>query len=141
MSYSIQNAAVSFGNWRMENFSMEIPDGKFVSIVGPSGCGKTTVLKLLAGLALPQSGKILFGAEDVTAVPAEGRGVGFVFQGDALFLHMTVFENAAFGLQMRNEPDLRKKVSEALSLVHLGGFEKRRIDGLSGGERKRVAIA
>ena len=85
--------------------------------------------------------KCFFGKNDVTAVPAEGRGTGFVFQGDALFSHMDVFGNVAFGLEMRKENGLQGKVREALRLVHLEGFEKRKIAGLSGGERKRVAIA
>ncbi len=141
MAYTLQNISVTFGNWAMKNLSLEIPEGKFVSIVGPSGCGKTTLLKILAGLEQPSAGRVFFGSNDVTNVPAEERGVGFVFQNDALFSHMDVFHNVAFGLEMRKEKDLQKKVSAALELVHLSGFEKRKIPGLSGGERRRAAIA
>ncbi len=141
MSFRLENVTVSYPNWLLENFSMEIPSGKFVSIVGPSGCGKTTILKIFSGLVMPEKGKVFFDSKDVAGLPPQERGIGFVFQGDALFFHMSVFENVAFGLEMRKASGIKEKVAAALGLVHLVGFESRKIEGLSGGERKRVAIA
>ena len=141
MQFALEKVSVTLGAWKMENFSIQIPQGSFVSIVGPSGCGKTTVLRLLAGLTKPDKGKIFFGSHDVTNIQAEERGVGFVFQGDALFPNLGVLGNVSFGLEMRKEEHVREKALHALKVVHLEGFENRKIDGLSGGERKRVAIA
>src|SRR3989344_1470242 len=135
------SVSVSFENWSMKNFSLKVPSGSFCVIVGPSGCGKTTLLRLVAGLQELESGKIFFAKKDITKLPAEQRDIGFVFQNDALFSHMSVFENVAFGLAQKKESENEKKVKNALSLVHLEGFEKRSVTTLSSGQRKRVAIA
>src|SRR3989344_3302652 len=141
MSYSLERISHSLGSWHMTDFSLEIPEGKFVSIAGPSGCGKTTLLKILCGLEEPASGRVLFSGTDVSNMPPEKRGVGLVFQSDALFGHMDVLGNVSFGLEMRSDSEAKNKALAALRLVRLEGFEKREIAGLSGGERKRVAIA
>lgn len=123
------------------DFSAEITSGSFTSIVGPSGCGKTTLLKTISGLLEAETGRIFFGEKEVTIIPAEKRNTGFVFQGDALFSHLNVFDNIAFGLRMRKEKNIEEKVLKALELVHLKGFEKRNVNNLSGGEKRRTAIA
>lgn len=119
------------------------PSGELVALLGPSGSGKTSLLRLIAGLELPDSGTILFHGHDVTNVPARERNVGFVFQHYALFQHMTVSENIGFGLSVRDvKPDIaRERVRELLQLVQLEGFEKRYPRELSGGQRQRVALA
>ncbi len=141
MKLKMQGIRISFPGWEMDDFSLEAPSGSFTSIVGPSGCGKSTILRAIAGLEAPQKGKVFFGAKEVTSTPAEERDVGLVFQGDALFSHINVFDNVAFGPRMKKEKNIEGKVASALSLVHLAGFEKRDTTTLSGGEKKRVAIA
>lgn len=117
--------------------------GELVALLGPSGSGKTSLLRLIAGLELPDSGTILFHGDDVTNVPTRERNVGFVFQHYALFQRMTVFENVGFGLRVRDEKPLiaRERVRELLQLVQLEGFERRYPRELSGGQRQRVALA
>lgn len=141
MSISLQKISVSYPGWAMRNLSLEFPQGSFTSILGPSGCGKTTLLRLIAGLEAPESGSILFSGKDVTAEPAEKRGVGFAFQADALFSHLNVLGNVAFGLEVRGEKNVEQKAKHALEAAGLSGFEGRGIEKLSGGEKKRVAIA
>ncbi len=141
----------TFGTYKaLDNVSLEVPDGKLVSLLGPSGSGKTTLLRILAGLEFPdsvQTSRVLFHGKDVTATPAGQRGVGFVFQHYALFKHMTVAANIAFGLNSlprRNRPPrntIKARVNELLGLVQLDGFGKRYPSELSGGQRQRVALA
>jgi len=140
MKVSIEKVSVLFKDWEMKNFSLKITKN-FTSIVGPSGCGKTTLLRVLSGLQGTEKGKIFFNENDVSQLPPEERNIGVVFQGDSLFSHLNVFENVAFGLKMKKHKNISQKVSKALSLVHLPGFEKRKVTNLSGGEKKRVAIA
>ncbi|MCR8643504.1 ABC transporter ATP-binding protein [Paenibacillus sp. N1-5-1-14] len=123
--------------------NVEIGSGEFFTLLGPSGCGKTTTLRMIAGFYYPSEGRILFGEQDVTSLPPNKRNTGMVFQNYALFPHMTVFENIAFGLQTRKEPKviIRDKVERALAQVHLETYGTRRIDQLSGGQQQRVALA
>ncbi|MEK6957493.1 MAG: ABC transporter ATP-binding protein [archaeon] len=141
MRIELKGIGVAYKDWKLENFSSVFKSGSFVSVLGPSGSGKTTLLRLLCGLEKPSSGKILFGEKDVTKTAPEERNLGVVFQGNSLFSHLDVFGNVAFGLKMKKEKDLEKKVSEALRLVHFEGFGRRNVNFLSGGEQKRVAIA
>jgi len=150
MSISIRSITKTFGPYKaLDNVSLEVPDGSLTALLGPSGSGKTTLLRIVAGLefADPQSGAIHFHGEDVTQVAAGQRGVGFVFQHYALFKHMTIADNIAFGLTVlpaKKRPksaEIRARVGELLSLVQLEGLEKRRPDQLSGGQRQRVALA
>jgi len=122
---------------------LEIRDGEFMTLLGPSGCGKTTTLRIVAGLEKPDSGEILFQGERVNDIPPYERGIGIVFQDYALFPHMTVFKNVAFGLEMRRLPreEIERKVKHALELVGLAGLENRYPEQLSGGQQQRVALA
>jgi iron(III) transport system ATP-binding protein len=123
--------------------SLDVERGEFFGLLGPSGCGKTTTLRMIAGLEQPDAGLIAFDERDVTSMPAERRGFGMVFQNYALFPHLNVFENVAFGLRARHKPtpEIRERVRGALELVQLPGYERRRVDELSGGQQQRVAIA
>ena len=123
--------------------SLTIKEGEFVSLLGPSGCGKTTILRMVAGLVAPSRGRILLGTEDVTALPPNKRGLGLVFQSYALFPHLTVFENVAFGLRRRKVTgtELDRRVREALARVRLEAYGERFPRQLSGGQQQRVAIA
>ena len=131
----------------VNNFNFEIPDGKLVGLLGPSGCGKSTALNLLCGLQKPTSGRIFFGEDDVTDLPAEHRGVGMVFQNYALYPHLTVKQNILFPLQnLKGEAKLSKQVMlekayEAAKLVQIEGLMERKPSELSGGQQQRVAIA
>ena len=123
--------------------SLEVERGEFFGLLGPSGCGKTTTLRMIAGLERPDTGFISFDGREITNQPPEHRGFGMVFQNYALFPHLNVFENVAFGLRARHKPaaEITERVSAALELVQLPGYEKRRVDELSGGQQQRVAIA
>jgi len=123
--------------------SLTIRQGEFVSLLGPSGCGKTTILRMVAGLVAPSRGRILLGTEDITALPPNKRGLGLVFQSYALFPHLTVFENVAFGLRRRKVTgaELDRRVREALARVRLEAYGERFPRQLSGGQQQRVAIA
>lgn len=123
--------------------SFEIAEGEFVSLLGPSGCGKTTILRMVAGLLEPSSGEIVIGSRDVTRLPPDKRNIGLVFQSYALFPHMTVFDNVAFGLRRRREDpaEVTRRVGEALEMVRLGGYGSRFPRELSGGQQQRVAMA
>lgn len=127
----------------LNEIDFEIEAGKFYTLLGPSGCGKTTILRLIAGFADVTSGDILFEGQKVNGLPANKRQVNTVFQDYALFPHLNVFENVAFGLEIHNlkKSDIKAKVDEALRLVHLSGYDRREIAELSGGQQQRVAIA
>ena len=123
--------------------SLNVPSGTILSLLGPSGCGKTTVLRMVAGLSEPTSGAIRFDGEDVTAVPPHRRNVGMVFQSYALFPHMSVADNVAFGLRMRgvSRAEIRPQVERTLALVQMGAMAERFPAELSGGQQQRVALA
>ena len=131
----------------VNDFNLEIPDGKLVGLLGPSGCGKSTALNLLCGLQKPTEGKIFFGDDDVTNLPAENRGVGFVFQNYALYPHLTVRQNITFPLENLKGKDkltkeaMNEKALEAAKLVQIDGLMDRKPSELSGGQQQRVAIA
>ncbi|MED4403425.1 ABC transporter ATP-binding protein [Metabacillus fastidiosus] len=127
----------------LNNVSFEIERGKFYTLLGPSGCGKTTILRLIAGFTEASRGEIYFNGKMINHVPANKRQVNTVFQDYALFPHLNVFENVAFGLRIKKMKniEIEKKVKEALSFVNLVGYEKREIKEMSGGQRQRVAIA
>ena len=140
----IKNVSKTYGdNTVLNNLSLNIRKNEFLTLLGPSGCGKTTTLKILAGFENSDIGKVLFNNEDISALPPYKRQLNTVFQKYALFPHMNVYENIAFGLKIKkvSKYEIDKKVSEMLKLVALEGFEKRSIDSLSGGQQQRVAIA
>ena len=140
----LENITKHFGEVvAVNNITLKIRDGEFFSLLGPSGCGKTTTLRVIAGLETPDEGVVKLYGKDVTAVPTHKRGIGMVFQTLALFPHMNVYENIAFGLRLRgfSEDEIRKRVKEMLEIVRLPGYENRRVDQLSGGQRQRIALA
>jgi putative spermidine/putrescine transport system ATP-binding protein len=140
----LEQVGKSFGQVvAVSDVDLEFPQGKFVCLLGPSGCGKTTLLRLIAGLELPTTGRILLDGSDLTETPAHKREFGMVFQSLALFPHLTVGENIAYSLNVRGvaKPDRRKRAEELLELVRLPGVADRHISQLSGGQRQRVAIA
>ena len=148
MSIQIKNVSKKFGQFAaLDDVSLEIPSGELVALLGPSGSGKTTLLRVIAGLEFPESGSILFEDEDITGRTARDRRVGFVFQHYALFRHMTVFENIAFGLRVRprssrpSKSEIRDKVHQLLKLIQLQTLASRYPSQLSGGQRQRVALA
>ena len=145
----------------VDNFNLEVKKGEFVTFLGPSGCGKTTTLRMIAGFELPTSGKILLNGEDISRLPPNKRPVNTVFQKYALFPHLNVYENIAFGLRLKKtentysnnkgekytkkekltKSEIDKKVKKALEIVDLEGFEKRSVSTLSGGQQQRIAIS
>ena len=131
------------GKTVISDLNLTINNGEFLTLLGPSGCGKTTVLRLIAGLESVDSGQIHLEDHDITHIPAENRHVNTVFQSYALFPHMTVFENVAFGLRMQKTPtaDIAPRVHDALRMVQLEAFAQRKPHQLSGGQQQRVAIA
>ena len=134
----------AFGSTKvLQDFNLTFEKGKFTTLLGASGCGKTTILRLIAGLEDLDQGQILCDGKDISCLPPQQRGVGIVFQSYALFPHLTVGENVAFGLKMQetHSSDIAEKVSQALKMVELEGFEHRRIEQLSGGQQQRVALA
>ncbi len=148
MNVEVTNVSKKFGNFvALDNISINIPKGDIIALLGPSGCGKTTLLRIIAGLETPDSGVIKFFGEDLTNKQVKDRKVGFVFQHYALFRHMNVFENVAFGLRVRPRkirPDkktIHENVMRLISLVQLEGFVNRFPSELSGGQRQRVALA
>jgi iron(III) transport system ATP-binding protein len=148
---SLHDISKRFGDTAaVADVSVAVERGEFFGLLGPSGCGKTTTLRIIAGLESPDSGAVEFDGRDITTLPPEQRGFGMVFQNYALFPHLNVFENVAFGLRARGsrgtsptvrEGSLRERVEQALDLVQLPGFDPRRVDELSGGQQQRVAIA
>lgn len=140
----LQNISVSFdGQKILNNINLQIHDGEFVTLLGPSGCGKTTTLRIIAGFLEQDSGDVIFEGKNINGVPAYKRQVNTIFQRYALFPHLNVYENIAFGLRLKKmkEDDIKQKVKEMLELVNLKGFGSRNIDSLSGGQQQRVAIA
>ena len=131
------------GNTVVSRVNLTIRENEFVTLLGPSGCGKTTTLRMIGGFEEPDSGKILFDGQDLVPVPPYRRNINTVFQRYALFPHLNVFENIAFGLHIKKLPkeEIRGRVEKMLRLVDLEGFEKRNVDSLSGGQQQRVAIA
>ena len=148
MTISIRSVDKRFGRYpALNSVSLDIRDGELLALLGPSGSGKTTLLRVIAGLEFPDRGQVLFEDEDVTYLNAAARRVGFVFQQYALFKHMTVAKNVAFGLDVRkrrerpSRPEIAARVDELLGLVELGGLGRRFPSQLSGGQRQRLAIA
>ncbi|MHC1685701.1 MAG: sulfate/molybdate ABC transporter ATP-binding protein [Clostridiaceae bacterium] len=148
MSIDIVNVSKEFGSYKaLDNIDLKINTGELVALLGPSGSGKTTLLRIIAGLETSDVGKIYFEGKDNTRKSIQDRNVGFVFQHYALFRHMTVFENIAFGLRIRprserpSKEEIKKKVHELLSLVKMEGFSNRYPNQLSGGQRQRIALA
>jgi sulfate transport system ATP-binding protein len=148
MSIEVRNLSKQFGELAaVANVSLTIPDGELVALLGPSGSGKTTLLRMIAGLEFPDGGEIHFDGDDMRGRSVGERGVGFVFQHYALFRHMTVYENIAFGLKVRpwrvrpSRSVIRSRVIELLDLIQLKGIENRYPSQLSGGQRQRVALA
>jgi sulfate transport system ATP-binding protein len=144
MSITIKGVTKRFGKFlALDNVSLEVPSGCLLGLLGPSGSGKTTLLRIISGLESADAGSVLYADEDVTRHSARDRNVGFVFQHYALFRHMSVFENIAFGLRVRKRPEaaVKERVRELLHLIRLEGLEKRLPSQLSGGQRQRVALA
>lgn len=144
MDIAVENIHKQFGDFvAVDNVSFEIPRGSLVALLGPSGGGKSTLLRILAGLERPDSGRVWLNGKDVTNVDVRRRGIGFVFQHYALFRHLTVEDNVGFGLSVRGESrdKIRARVNELLNVVGLRGFGKRYPWQLSGGQRQRVALA
>jgi sulfate transport system ATP-binding protein len=148
MSITIENLNKHFGAYKaLDDINLEVNSGELLALLGPSGCGKTSLLRIIGGLEVADSGRLLFHGEDVEQRDARERNVGFVFQHYALFRHMTVFENVAFGLRVKpkrlrpNEPEIKRRVHELLSLVQLDWLHDRYPAQLSGGQRQRIALA
>jgi sulfate transport system ATP-binding protein len=133
-----------FGDYQaLQDVSLDVPEGSLTALLGPSGSGKSTLLRVIAGLEAPDSGRVVIDGEDATPLPAQRRGIGFVFQHYAAFKHMTVRENVAFGLRIRKrpKPQIDAKVDELLGIVGLKGHHSRYPSQLSGGQRQRMALA
>jgi sulfate transport system ATP-binding protein len=148
MSISVNHVSKHFGTFTaLDNISLDIPEGELVALLGPSGCGKTTLLRIIAGLEQADQGDIFLQGDKVTDKPVKNRQIGFVFQHYALFRHMNVFENVAFGLRVKprrerlSDAEIAKKVHALLELVQLDWLHDRYPDQLSGGQRQRIALA
>ncbi len=148
MSITLQHISKQFGAFQaLVDINLEIPEGELVALLGPSGCGKTTLLRIIAGLENADQGEVYLQGDNVTAQPVKNRRIGFVFQHYALFRHMTVFDNIAFGLRVKpskqrpSEPRIKEKVHSLLQLVQLDWLHDRFPDQLSGGQRQRIALA
>ena len=140
----VHHLTKSYGEGRFpDDISFAVEEGEIVCLLGPSGCGKTTLLRIIAGLEIPDSGKVLFEGRDIGDVPVHRRNFGLMFQDQALFPHKAVFQNIAFGLRMQRLPreEIRERVGAVLELVGMTGFEDRDVNELSGGEQQRVALA
>ena len=140
----LENITKHFGHVvAVNNVSLKIPHGKLITLLGPSGCGKTTILRMIAGLEVPTSGRIFLSGEDITDLPANERKITMVFQSYALFPHMNVYENIAYGLRVMHwsKERIKKAVGESLEMVGLTGLERRNPGQLSGGQQQRVAVA
>jgi sulfate transport system ATP-binding protein len=141
---SVQDVSKQFGAFQaLGHVSLEVPEGSLTALLGPSGSGKSTLLRVIAGLEVPDRGRVIIDGEDATPLPAQRRGIGFVFQHYAAFKHMTVRENVAFGLRIRKRPkaEINAKVDELLGIVGLQGYHARYPSQLSGGQRQRMALA
>jgi sulfate/thiosulfate transport system ATP-binding protein len=139
-----ENVTKSFGDFTaVDDVSISVPQGSLTALLGPSGSGKSTLLRVISGLERPDAGRVVIEGKDVTGLPPQRRGIGFVFQHYAAFKHMTVEKNVAFGLEIRRRPrkETRERVNELLELVQLGGLAKRYPAQLSGGQRQRMALA
>ncbi|MBS1174856.1 MAG: sulfate transporter ATP-binding protein [Burkholderiaceae bacterium] len=148
MSIQVKNIHKQFGNFvALDNISLDFPTGELVALLGPSGCGKTSLLRIIAGLDTPDSGQVILEGEDASNTHVRERQVGFVFQHYALFRHMSVFDNIAFGMRMKHksvrpsEVQIKQKVHELLNLVQLDWLADRLPTQLSGGQRQRIALA
>jgi sulfate/thiosulfate transport system ATP-binding protein len=148
VSIEVQDVRKSFGSFvALDGVSLDFPKGELIALLGPSGCGKTTLLRIIAGLEYADQGRVLFDGHDASDRDVRERQVGFVFQHYALFRHMTVFENVAFGLRVKTrslrptEADIKRRVTELLELVQLGWLAHRYPAQLSGGQRQRIALA
>ncbi|HNF91615.1 MAG TPA: sulfate ABC transporter ATP-binding protein, partial [Accumulibacter sp.] len=148
MSIQVRNIHKQFGSFTaLDDISLDFPTGELVALLGPSGCGKTTLLRIIAGLEQADSGQVLLEGDDASGTHVRERQVGFVFQHYALFKHMTVFDNVAFGMRMKprrerpSEAKVREKVHELLKLVQLDWLADRFPSQLSGGQRQRIALA
>ncbi len=140
----LKNISISFDEEQIiDNMNLYIRDKEFITFLGPSGCGKTTTLRIIAGFLQPDSGEVIFDGKVINDVPPHKRQLNTIFQRYALFPHLNVYENIAFGLrlQKKSEKEIKETVTEMLSLVNLKGFERRNISSLSGGQQQRVAIA
>ena len=141
---SLNDVVVSFDQETvLNNISLDIKDKEFVTLLGPSGCGKTTTLRIIGGFLCPDKGNVIFEGKNITNLPPYKRNVNTVFQKYALFPHLNVYENIAFGLRVKKlaESEIKTRVGEMLDLVNLNGFENRAVQNLSGGQQQRVAIA
>ena len=144
MGIAVRNLSKRFGTFQaVDGVSFEVPEGQLVALLGPSGSGKSTILRIIAGLEPADSGEVELTGEDATNLPVQRRGVGFVFQHYALFRHMTIRQNVAFGLEVQRIPkdEIKRRVDELLELVQLSGYAGRYPSQLSGGQRQRVALA
>src|SRR5574344_1235778 len=148
MSIQVQQLNKHFNQYAaLDNINLDFKDGELVALLGPSGCGKTTLLRIIAGLEQADSGRIIIRGDDASDLHVRERNVGFVFQHYALFRHMTVFENVAFGLRVKpkkqrlSNKEIEEKVTKLLKLIQLDGFANRFPWQLSGGQRQRVALA
>ena len=140
----LENVSKHFGSTEvLNNLSLSIDSSSFVTLLGPSGCGKTTTLRIIGGFEMPSSGRVYYNDTDITDLPPYKRSLNTVFQKYALFPHMNVFDNIAFGLHLKKmkESEIREKVTRMLKLINLSGYESRDINSLSGGQQQRVAIA
>ena len=141
---SLENLTLAYGEHAaVDNLNLQVKEGELLALLGPSGCGKTTTMRAIAGLLAPRAGRIRLNGEDITHKSANKREIGLVFQSYALFPHLSVFENVAFGLRLRRVAgaELQKRVMEAVDMVGLSGFERRLPKELSGGQQQRVALA
>ena len=140
----LKHISKSFGNTMvLDDLCLEVKENEFITLLGPSGCGKTTTLRIIGGFEKPDQGRVIFDGKDITDVPANKRNLNTVFQKYALFQHMTIEENIAFGLKIKKKSEsyIRDKIKYALKLVNLDGYEKRKPSSLSGGQQQRIAIA
>ncbi|MBP5307436.1 MAG: spermidine/putrescine ABC transporter ATP-binding protein, partial [Paludibacteraceae bacterium] len=141
---AIEHISKSFGDKKVLNdFTLNIKRGEFVTFLGPSGCGKTTMLRIIAGLSTADDGRVLMEGQDISTVPPHKRPLNTVFQRYALFPHLDVYDNIAFGLKLKKVPDeeIEKRVRRVLKLVAMSDYEDRDVDTLSGGQQQRIAIA
>ncbi|MBQ0110906.1 MAG: ABC transporter ATP-binding protein [Oscillospiraceae bacterium] len=140
----LKNISIAFGEEQiLKQLNLSIKDGEFVTLLGPSGCGKTTTLRIIGGFYVPTEGDVLFMGENINELPPYKRHINTIFQRYALFPHLNVYDNIAFGLKLQklSKQEIHERVTEVLKIVGLQGYEKRRIDNLSGGQQQRVAVA